>query len=233
MKLRLTVLLVCGLCLATPAQDNTPVKNSDSPKIEATREDSQPFLPLIPANYPSVDYPTGMPTPLPEGTVSLSATINEQGKAESVVLVHSMNPELDAAATAAVSHWKFLPAKRQGTPVSSQVSIDVVFTSPHPYTLINGIDRLGVGVTPPRAISTPNPKYTDAARNAKVHGTVVLGLVVNAEGLPERIRIYRSLDPGLDQAAVDAVKQFKFEPAMRSGKPVSLFIILEMNFKLD
>jgi TonB family protein len=231
MKLRLAVLLVSGLCLATLAQDNTPVKSSEGPKDASTRGMSQAFLPPIPPNYPRVDYPKGMPTPLPEGTVSLSATVNEQGKAESVVIVHPMNPELDAAATAAVSHWKFIPATQQGTPVPSQVSIDVVFTSPHPYTLINGIDRLDVGVTPPRAIYAPDPEYADAARKAKILGTVVLSLVVSAAGLPEHIRVAKSLDPGLDQEAVDAVKKWKFEPAMRSGKPVAIAIAVEVNFK--
>ena len=234
MKLRLAVLLVSGLCLATLAQDNTPVKRSEDPKKASTRGTSQAFLPPIPANYPHVDYPKGMPTPLPEGTVSLSATVNEQGNAESVVIFHPMNPELDAAATAAVSRWKFRPATQQGTPVPSQVSIDVVFTSPHPYTVINGIDRLGVGgVTPPRVIYEPDPKYTDAARKTQIQGTVYLSLVVTAAGLPEYVHVARSLDSRLDQAAVDAVKQWKFEPAMKNGKPVAIVIAVEVNFKLD
>ena len=72
---------------------------------------SEGFVLPIPGNYPVVDYPKGMPTPLPEGTVSLSATVNEQGKVDSVVIVHPMSPELDAAAIAAVSHWKFTPAR--------------------------------------------------------------------------------------------------------------------------
>jgi outer membrane biosynthesis protein TonB len=97
-----------------------------------------------------------------------------------------MNPDLNAAATAAVSHWKFRPATKDGTPITTQVSVDVVFTSPHPYTVINGIDRLHVGgVTPPRLIYEPDPQYTDAARKAKTQGTVVLGLVVNAAGMPD------------------------------------------------
>jgi TonB family protein len=234
MNLRVAAFVICGLCLATLAQDNTPVKRSEGPKEASTREMSQAFLPLIPANYPHVDYPKGMPTPLPEGTVSLSATVNEQGNAESVVVVHPMNPELDAAAIAAVSHWKFKPATKDGTPITTHVSVDVVFTSPHPYTIINGIERLGVGgVTPPRVITAPDPQYTDAARKAKIHGTVALWLVVTAAGLPEYVHVARSLDSGLDQAAVDAVKQWTFEPAMKNGKPVAIAIFVEVNFKLD
>src|SRR5664280_1258511 len=181
MKLRIAAFLICGLCLPTLAQDNTPVKSADTPtKKASTRGVWEGFILPIPSNYPVVDYPMwGMLTPLPEGTVSLSATVNEQGKVDSVVIVHPMNPELNAAAIAAVSHWKFRPATKDGTPITTQVSVDVVFTSPHPYTIINGIDRLHVGgVTPPRAIYAPDPEYTTAAKNAGIHGIVPLWLVV-------------------------------------------------------
>ncbi len=111
MKLRITAFLICGLCLAMLAQDNTPLKTADHPTTVSMSSMSEEFVPPIPGNYPVVDYPKGMPTPLPEGTVSLSATVNEQGKVDSVVIVHPMSPELDAAAIAAVSHWKFTPAR--------------------------------------------------------------------------------------------------------------------------
>lgn len=234
MKLRLAVLLVSGLCLATLAQDNTPIKSADHPKTASTIYVSEGYIIPIPSDYPVVDYPKGLPTPLPEGTVSVSATVNEQGRVDSVVIVHPMNPELNAAAIAAVSHWKFKPATKDGTPITTQVSVDVVFTSPHPYTVVNGIDRLHVGgVTPPRAIYAPDPEYTTAAKNAKIHGTVPLWLVVTAEGLPEYVHVARSLDSGLDQAAVDAVKQWRFAPAMKNGKPVAIAIAIEVNFRLD
>ena len=235
MKLQITAFLICGLCLAMFAQDNTPVKSADSPKKASTLYVSEGYILPIPRNYPVVDYPKGLPTPSHiEGTVSLSATVNEQGKVDSVVMVHPMNPELNAAAIAAVSHWKFRPATKDGTPITKQVSVDVVFTSPHPYTIINGIDRLHVGgVTPPRAIYAPDPEYTTAARNAKTLGTVYLGLVVNAAGVPEHIRVLKSLDSGLDQKAVEAVKQWKFAPAMKHGEPVAVMIAVEVNFRPD
>lgn len=217
------------------AQDNTPVGNADSPKKASTLYVSEGYILPIPGNYPVVDYPKGFPIPSRiEGTVSLSATVNEQGKVDSVVMVHPMNPELNAAAIAAVSHWKFRPATKDGTPITTQVSVDVVFTSPHPYTIINGIDRLGVGgVTPPRVIYEPDPKYADAARQAQSQGTVYLSLVVTAAGLPEYVHVVKSLDSRLDQKAVEAVKQWKFEPAMKNGKPVAIVIAIEVNFKLD
>jgi protein TonB len=187
MNLRIAAFLICGLCLASLAQDSTPVKSAESPKKAPTRGVWDGLILPIPTNYPVVDYPKGLPTPSRiEGMVSLWVTVNEQGKVDSVLIAQPMNPDLNAAATAAVSHWKFRPATKDGTPITTQVSVDVVFTSPHPYTVINGIDRLHVGgVTPPRLIYEPDPQYTDAARKAKTQGTVVLGLVVNAAGMPD------------------------------------------------
>jgi TonB family protein len=87
-------------------------------------------------------------------------------------------------------------------------------------------------VTPPRVIYDPDPAYTDTARKAGIHGTVPMWLVVTAAGLPEDVHVAKSLDSRLDQAAVDAVKQWKFEPAMKNGKPVAVVIAVEVNFKL-
>jgi TonB family protein len=232
MKLRITVFLIWSLSLAMLAQNNAPVKSADTPNKVLTRDAWDGLIVPMPGNYPVVDYPKGLPTPLLGGTVSLSATVNEHGKVDSVVIVHPVNPELNAAAIAAVSHWRFRPATKDGMPITTQVSVDVVFTGPHPYTVINGIDRLHVGgVTAPRLTYDPDPEYTDAARKAKTEGTVVLGLVVSAAGLPEYINVVRSLDSGLDKAAVDAVKQWKFEPAMKGDKPVAIHINVEVNFK--
>jgi TonB family protein len=160
----------------------------------------QGFIHAWPSKNPPLEYPNDMTPPLPEATVILVASVNEHGKVDSVKIVHPVTPELTDAATQAISSWQFIPAKQDGKPVPSQVNIDVVFTSPHPFVVYNDIWRVGQGgVTPPRAIKTPDPEYTKAARKAKIAGTVVLWLVVNKQGLPEQIRVQKSLDPGLDR----------------------------------
>jgi len=85
------------------------------------------------------------------------------------------------------------------------------------------------GVTPPRILKSPDPKYPSSAKG--VEGTVVLWLVVNSHGVPEQIKVQRSLGHGLDQSAVEAVGHWKFAPAMKDGAPVSVIINVEVNFR--
>jgi TonB family protein len=92
--------------------------------------------------------------------------------------------------------------------------------------------RVGSGVTPPHLIKSPDPKYTKAAKEAKIQGRVVLWLIVNAQGMAERVRIQKSLDPGLDRSAAETVSRWKFAPATKDGQPVAVMINVEVNFKL-
>jgi len=92
--------------------------------------------------------------------------------------------------------------------------------------------RVGGGVQAPRPIYTPDPEYSEEARKAKYQGVVVLWLVVGPDGRPRDMRVQRGLGMGLDQKAVEAVKQWKFEPATKDGKPVAVQINVEVNFRL-
>ena len=96
----------------------------------------------------------------------------------------------------------------------------------------SGVYRVGGDVTPPKATYAPDPSYSEAARQATYQGTVVLWLVVSAEGIPERIKVQRALGMGLDEEAIRAVKQWRFEPATKDGKPVPVMINVEVNFTL-
>ncbi|HWR36284.1 MAG TPA: energy transducer TonB [Clostridia bacterium] len=95
-----------------------------------------------------------------------------------------------------------------------------------------GIFRVGGGVSAPRALDTPDPEYSEEARKAKYQGTVVLWLIVGPDGQPRDVRVARSLGMGLDQKAVEAVRRWKFEPAMKDGRPVAVQINVEVNFRL-
>ena len=79
---------------------------------------------------------------------------------------------------------------------------------------------------------TPDPEYSEEARKAKYQGTCVLWLVVGPDGRPRDIKVARTLGLGLDEKAIEAVKQWKFEPAMKDGKPVAVQINVEVSFRL-
>jgi len=95
-----------------------------------------------------------------------------------------------------------------------------------------GVFRVGGGVSAPRAVYTPDPEYSEEARKAKYQGTCVLWLIVRPDGRPRDIRVARTLGMGLDEKAIEAVRNWKFEPAMKDGQPVSVQINVEVNFRL-
>jgi TonB family protein len=87
-------------------------------------------------------------------------------------------------------------------------------------------------VSPPSVIYDPNPSFSPDARQKKFSGTCVIGLIVDASGNPQEVRIVRALGLGLDERAVDTVRRYKFKPAEYKGQPVAVVINLEVNFKI-
>ena len=95
-----------------------------------------------------------------------------------------------------------------------------------------GAYRPGKGVTPPRAIYSPDPEFSEEARKAKYSGVCTLGLIVGVDGRPTNIRVLSSLGMGLDEKAIEAVKNWKFEPGQKDGHPVPVVIAVEVDFHL-
>jgi TonB family protein len=94
------------------------------------------------------------------------------------------------------------------------------------------IYHVGGDVTAPKLVYVPDPEYTEQARRAKYQGVCVISTVVDAQGNPTHVQVVRQLGMGLDNKAVEAVKQYKFEPGMRLGKPVAVGVKIEVNFRL-
>jgi protein TonB len=90
----------------------------------------------------------------------------------------------------------------------------------------------GGGVSAPRPIYDPEPDYSEEARKAKYQGSVVLQIVVGPDGLPKDMRIARSLGMGLDEKALEAVRQWRFEPGTLNGRAVPVVVNVEVNFRL-
>jgi periplasmic protein TonB len=88
------------------------------------------------------------------------------------------------------------------------------------------------GVTAPRVIRMVHPEYSEKARRAKLQGTVVLTLVVSSSGNPTMIRVTQSLGHGLDEKAIEALGQWKFEPGSKDEKPVAVEMAVQIDFRL-
>jgi TonB family protein len=92
--------------------------------------------------------------------------------------------------------------------------------------------KIGGDVSAPALTYSVDAKFPDAERNAKkgLQGVAVVELIVDSKGRPRDIRVKQSLRPDFDKCAIDAVRQYKFGPAMRQGKPVAVAITIEVNF---
>lgn len=95
-----------------------------------------------------------------------------------------------------------------------------------------GPKRIGGGVSAPQLIYSVEPEFSEEARKAKVAGNVLVNLWVDTNGLPSHVRVIRGVGMGLDEKAVEAVKQYKFRPAMENGKPVLVELNVEVNFQI-
>lgn len=105
-----------------------------------------------------------------------------------------------------------------------------------PTVLVNGVSepvyRVRDGVKPPRVIYSPGPEFSDEARLQKIEGTVTLDIVVTSAGKTALIRVLKTLGYGLDEKAIEAVRTWKFHPATKDGKPVSVNVAVQVEFRL-
>ncbi len=125
-------------------------------------------------------------------------------------------------------------------PTQAPANIAAPETSPD----ADGIYRIGHdGVSAPVVLYKPEPRYTDEARHKKVSGVVTLALTVDANGSPQNVRVVHSISERvkpkqhdaaltLDERALEAVKLYRFKPAMRAGIPVPVKVYVEVQFVL-
>lgn len=88
------------------------------------------------------------------------------------------------------------------------------------------------GVSVPRVIYDPDPDYTDAARLQKLQGTVGLWVIIGADGRVQEVHLRRGLGFGLDERAIAAVRNWRFEPARKDGLPVAARMNVDVEFRM-
>jgi TonB family protein len=92
--------------------------------------------------------------------------------------------------------------------------------------------RPGAGITPPSLLREVKPVYTEDGRRRGIEGEVEMDVVVRSDGTVGTVNITRGLGAGLDQRAIDAVRQWRFTPARRHGKPVDVLVEVAVEFRL-
>jgi protein TonB len=88
---------------------------------------------------------------------------------------------------------------------------------------------LGPGLTPPRVTKQVAPRQS-TVRGVRVVGSVTVALIVSSKGLPKDVHVVKGIDKEIDQCTVEAVEQWRFEPAQKDGKPVAVRVSLDIAF---
>ena len=181
-------------------------------------------------------YPQNARQARVEGTVILEAKTDGEGNVVDARVLRSI-PVLDQAAIDAVKQWKYEPLIIDGQ------HRQVIFTVTVRFVLDEGdkgkaIDKFAKGavkvegdIRPPKLFKETVPVYPEIARVAGVEGVVILGVKTNEEGQVADVIVLRSI-PLLDQAAIDAVRQWVYEPMIIDGKAVSAVFTVTVRFHL-
>jgi protein TonB len=94
---------------------------------------------------------------------------------------------------------------------------------------VNGALHVGGNIKPPTKIKDVRPVYTPLAREAGVTGVVIVEVRIGTDGSVEEAHVLKSI-PLLDEAALDAVKQWRFVPTLMNGNPVPIIMTVTINF---
>ncbi len=191
-----------------------------------------------------------------QGTVRFTAAIGQDGKIKNLTLLGG-HPLLVQSAVEAVKQWVYNPTLLNGEPVEVITQIDVNFTlDGNPTTTeatgegqriggggigIGGggnwatqatgeVHRIGGRVSAPVPIHRVEAVYPPGLLADGKDGVVLLGIVINAEGNVSTSEPMRG-DPAFFDAALEAVRQWKFKPGMKDGQPVSVKANVEINFR--
>jgi TonB family protein len=122
-------------------------------------------------------------------------------------------------------------AQRPASPDPQAATQTIAANSPIRKCSSEKIYHIGRGVSVPRVIYSPSPGHPESALSAKEKGNVVLSFVVASDGQTCNVKVDRHLASDLDQLAVEAVNSWRFQPALREGKPVAVYLGTNVDFK--
>jgi TonB family protein len=191
------------------------------------------------------------------GVADVKAVVAPNGKTEFRVV---SGPEILAKASLdALRRWRFHPAIVNGAPVESTYDVRIVFwlttqdavadvrlvspqqiepRLPEPSTAFADnpdgpvFRQSDAGILSPKVTYRIEPEFSEAARRKEEQGNVRVLVLVTADGLPGDLRLVCSDSADLNQNALSAVRQWRFQPGTKDGKPVNVEILVEVEFHL-
>jgi len=175
-------------------------------------------------------YPSGVPLNLKRWTV-LDLLVANDGKVAEVTARKSgekWEQSFAEEAITAAKQWQYEPLTRNGAAQEFETTAIVGIPAGEETRLYSPSD----GVTPPKGKITPDPPYSDEGLKSRIQGTVVLWGIVGSDGKFHNATVVKPLGYGLDEEAIQTVKDWRFEPSRKDGKPVAVQINIEVNFRL-
>ena len=170
-----------------------------------------------------------------EGIATVEVRVGVDGTVTRLQVLKGLGHGLDENALLAVRDWRFIPARRNGVLIEATTQIDVEFNLRNAELneeIANDMaTRVGPGVTPPQVVHRLEPQYSPTTKHPA--GAVVLDAVILEDGTPKIVRVIRSLDWELDETAINALKQWRFSPAMKDGRPVKVRMNIAVNFQSE
>jgi TonB family protein len=194
-----------------------------------------------------------------QGDVLLRVAVTKTGEVEDIKLISGL-PMLVSSAMEAARKWKFSQASllgTEGTPIDAvlivKFTLNAAASSPVPTVgvtvgfpnkdadanaeqenkdLVSSLRKIGGSVSQPILIYMVDPEFSAEAKKAKFQGIVLVNLIVDTNGVPRNVHVLRGVGMGLDEKAVEAVRQYRFKPAFEDGRPVPVELNCEVDFKV-
>jgi TonB family protein len=166
------------------------------------------------------------------GAVVLYVVIRPDGHASGMRVIRSLGLGLDENAMTAVTQWAFQPGEKEGRKVSVAATIEVNFRLLPNHGFEPGWHTQRVvfqnadGVTRPSLLFAKFPPNGDPPE----HGTVTVSCVIDEQGAPTALRVEKSTAPSLDADAMAMLREWRFSPAMKDGKPAAVGATIDVSF---
>ena len=163
----------------------------------------------------------------PAARVFVETILHSDGSTIGPIVRQSEFPELTAHAIRSVAGARFAPITHDGKPAVTVIKIPVTFpAAADRITPMKEVDEQ------PRAITQPSPIYPRRSKYAGVEARVVLRFTIGTDGIPADIRVISTTGVEFSEAALAAIAQWRFQPAMKAGQPVAVRMVQPLSFTL-
>lgn len=190
-------------------------QNVPAEQAQQTTRDAFPVLRTFVVRPPEVPAE-------PAPSVVAEYTVDGDGVVQNATIAESSDPRLNEPALAALRTWLFAPALKDGVPVEQRrkLNVDILADAKPPARKVQ--------TTAPVAVSRPSPRYPRSMMGTGFSGEVLIDFTVGEDGKVKNASIVKSNNPVFEEPCLEAVKDWRFKPGTRDGKPVSTHMQVPM-----